>query len=180
MNVVPARGDSEVRRAGRSATASRISSCWNGFRTAASRYREDATRGLAVHRGRVRGPRDGKAERRLGDPLTPVSLEDQERAMQAAPRARVRAGRLRRRSRGPSSSLLAQRRGFDHFGYTEDPKFHDLVLDVQEGYSRSLAASASCYSGSLTRACTATSTRSPCNAHPPHRRGVRGRHERPV
>jgi len=28
--------------------------------------------------------------------------------------------------------LLAQRRGFDHFAYTEDPKLHSMALDTQK------------------------------------------------
>jgi uncharacterized protein DUF4953 len=102
----------------------------NGFRTAASRYREDATV-VSRYVGGVYVDRAMAKQSGAGDPLTPVSLEDQERAMQLL-RERVFAPNAFTTFTRSASSLLAQRRGFDHFGYTEDPKFHDLVLDIQE------------------------------------------------
>ena len=103
----------------------------NGFRTAASRYREDATV-VSRYIGGVYVDRAMAKQSGAGDPLTPVSLEDQKRAMQLL-RERVFAPDAFATFTRSASSLLAQRRGFDHFGYTEDPKFHDLVLDIQEG-----------------------------------------------
>jgi Met-zincin/Domain of unknown function (DUF5117) len=101
----------------------------NGFRTAASRYREDAAvvsryvGGVYVDRAMAKQP--GAA-----DPLTPVDLGDQERAMQLL-RNRVFAPDAFAVFTESASALLAQRRGFDHGSSTEDPKFHDLVLNIQ-------------------------------------------------
>ena len=82
------------------------------------------------------------------------------RAMRAAPRARVRARRVRARSRVRPSALLAQRRGFDHFALYGGPEVSRAGARHAEGHPRSPAASRACCSGSPTRACTATSTRS--------------------
>jgi hypothetical protein len=60
-----------------------------------------------------------------------VSLEDQRRALQLL-RERVFAPEAFRELTSSADHLLAQRRGFDHFGYTEDPKLHDLALDTQK------------------------------------------------
>ncbi len=63
-------------------------------------------------------------------PYTPVSYEDQKRAMNAlrdyafAPNAFTASTDL-------YSRLAMQRRGFNFFGSTEDPKIHELILGTQ-------------------------------------------------
>jgi hypothetical protein len=102
----------------------------NGFFTAASVVREAATvasryiGGVYVDRAMVNQPGAGR-------PLTPVSLEDQRRAMQLL-RDKVFAPQAFAVLDQSASSLLEQRRGFDHFAYTEDPKIHDLALGIQK------------------------------------------------
>ena len=39
---------------------------------------------------------------------------------------------MSRRATSAACTSSAQRRGFDHFGYTEDPKLHAMVLDIQK------------------------------------------------
>jgi hypothetical protein len=102
----------------------------NGFLMAANRYRASArvasrfVGGVYVDRAMVNQPG-------AHAPLTPVSLEDQRRALQLL-RERVFAPEAFRELTSSADHLLAQRRGFDHFGYTEDPKLHDLALDTQK------------------------------------------------
>ena len=64
-------------------------------------------------------------------PLTPVSLEDQRRALELL-RERVFAPDAFSALTLSAERLLAQRRGFDHFAYTEDPKLHNMALDTQK------------------------------------------------
>jgi hypothetical protein len=102
----------------------------NGFQTAASRYRDAARSasrfvgGVYVDRAMVNQP--GAA----GAPLTPVSVEDQRRALQLL-RERVFAPDAFAALTLSADHLLAQRRGFDHFGRNEDPKLHAFALDTQ-------------------------------------------------
>ncbi len=102
----------------------------NGFLTAAGVVRQAATvvsryiGGVYVDRAMVNQPG-------AGNPLTPVSLADQRRAMQLL-RDRVFAPQAFIAFDQSANRLLAQRRGFDHFGYTEDPKIHDLALGIQK------------------------------------------------
>jgi hypothetical protein len=103
----------------------------NGFLTAAGVVRDAATvvsryiGGVYVDRAMVNQPGAGK-------PLTPVSLADQRRAMQLL-RDEVFAPQAFGALDQSANELLAQRRGFDHFAYTEDPKVHDLALGIQKG-----------------------------------------------
>ncbi len=101
-----------------------------GFTTATAVLRQAATTasrfigGVYVDRAMVNQPG-------AGPPLTPVSLEDQHRAMQVL-RDGVFSPDAFAMIDDSASRLLEQRRGFDHFGYTEDPKIHDLALDIQK------------------------------------------------
>lgn len=102
----------------------------NGFFTAASRYRSAARSasrfvgGVYVDRAMVNQPG-------AGAPLTPVSAADQRRALQLL-RDHVFAPDAFEPLTLSADRLLAQRRGFDHFGRTEDPKLHTLALDMQK------------------------------------------------
>jgi hypothetical protein len=65
-------------------------------------------------------------------PFVPVGLDDQERAMNAL-RDHVFAPDAFRAPEGLYSHLRQQRRGFDFYETTEDPKLHDVMLAVQRG-----------------------------------------------
>ena len=65
-------------------------------------------------------------------PFVPVSLEEQERAMNAL-REHVFAPDAFRGSADLYNHLRQQRRGFDFFEITEDPKLHEVMLAVQSG-----------------------------------------------
>lgn len=101
----------------------------NGFSLAASRYRRAASvasryiGGIYVDRAMV--DQEGAQ-----DPLTPVSLSDQERAMQLL-REVVFAPDAFSQLHIAANRMLAQRRGFDHQSTTEDPKLHQLALSIQ-------------------------------------------------
>ncbi len=64
-------------------------------------------------------------------PFVPVALRDQERAM-AALRQHVFAPSAFAGSADLYSHLRQQRRDFDFYGLTEDPKLHELVLTVHK------------------------------------------------
>ena len=101
-----------------------------GFRMALNRYQQAARvasrfiGGLYVDRAMVAQPG-------AGDPFTPVSLGDQRRAMELLSE-RVFAPDSFATLTSAGERLLAQRRGFDHFPVTEDPKLHDAALGVQK------------------------------------------------
>jgi hypothetical protein len=63
-------------------------------------------------------------------PFTPVSLEDQRRAMEAL-RTFVFAPDAFQAPDGLYSYLQMQRRGFDFFSEPEDPKIHERTLNIQ-------------------------------------------------
>lgn len=65
-------------------------------------------------------------------PFTPVSREDQKRAM-AALAEHIFAADAFAAPEPLVSRLAMQRRGFDFFGGTEDPKVHDRALNIQQG-----------------------------------------------
>jgi hypothetical protein len=65
-------------------------------------------------------------------PFVPVSFEEQERAMSAL-RDHVFAPDAFRAADDLYNHLRQQRRGFDFYEITEDPKLHDLMLAVQRG-----------------------------------------------
>jgi hypothetical protein len=65
-------------------------------------------------------------------PFIPVSFEDQERAMTAL-RDHVFAPDAFRAPDDLYNHLRQQRRGFDFYETTEDPKIHDVMLAVQSG-----------------------------------------------
>jgi hypothetical protein len=67
-----------------------------------------------------------------GTPFVPVSLEDQERAMKAL-RDHVFAPDAFRAPDDLYNHLRQQRRGFDFYETTEDPKIHDVMLAVHRG-----------------------------------------------
>jgi len=102
----------------------------NGFFTAASLKRE-AARATSRYIGGVYVDRAMVNQSGAREPLTPVSLADQERAMLLL-RDEVFAPQAFAVFDSAASMLLEQRRGFDHFGYTQDPKIHDLVLGTQK------------------------------------------------
>jgi hypothetical protein len=64
-------------------------------------------------------------------PFVPVALSDQKRAMQAL-RQKVFAPDAFAGSAELYSHLRQQRRSFNFYGLTEDPKLHELVLTVQK------------------------------------------------
>ncbi len=64
-------------------------------------------------------------------PFVPVALHDQERAM-AALRRHIFAPKAFSGSADLYQHLRQQRRSFDFYGLTEDPKLHELVLTVQK------------------------------------------------
>jgi hypothetical protein len=102
----------------------------NGFQTAASRYR-DAARSVSRFIGGVYVDRAMVNQPGAVAPLTPVALEDQRRALLLL-RERVFAPDAFAALTLSADRLLAQRRGFDHFGRTEDPKLHAFALDTQK------------------------------------------------
>ena len=102
----------------------------NGFFTAASVVR-DAANVTSRYIGGVYVDRAMAKQPGAGNPLTPVSLADQRRAMQLL-RDKVFAPQAFGSLDQSANRLLAQRRGFDHFAYTEDPKIHDLALGIQK------------------------------------------------
>jgi hypothetical protein len=101
-----------------------------GFRVATGRYRT-AARVVSRYVGGVYVERAVVGQPGGGAPLTPVSLAEQRRAMQLL-RERLFAPDAFTPFTQASDRLLAQRRGFDHFGYTEDPKLHAVWLGAQK------------------------------------------------
>jgi hypothetical protein len=101
----------------------------NGFSLAASRYQRAAAvasrfvGGVYVDRAMVDQP--GGAS-----PLTPVSLEDQTRAMALLADAVFGPDAFAGLNTA-GNLMLAQRRGFDHASTTEDPKLHQMALNIQ-------------------------------------------------
>jgi len=67
-----------------------------------------------------------------GAPYTPVSLEEQQAAMQVL-KHQVFAPQAFDAPQDLYRHLAQQRRGFNFFGTTEDPKLHDIVLRIQKG-----------------------------------------------
>ncbi|HUG39389.1 MAG TPA: zinc-dependent metalloprotease [Longimicrobiales bacterium] len=65
-------------------------------------------------------------------PFTPVSRADQKRAMAALSRSMFAPDAWRAPSE-LAAHLAMQRRGFDFFAGTEDPKLHDRALNAQRG-----------------------------------------------
>jgi len=128
----------------------------NGFLTAAGVRARIGDGGLTVHRRRVRGPRDGEAAWRR-HPLTPVSSRSAPRHANAARQSVRSAGVQRARPVGESPARAKTR--FDHFGYTEDPKIHDLALGIQKDVLNHLLHPAGAEAAHGTRGCTATNTR---------------------
>ena len=101
----------------------------NGFSLAASRY-QGAARAASRFIGGVYVDRAMVNQPGARDPLTPVALEDQLRAMKLL-RDAVFSPDAFESLHLAANQLLAQRRGFDHGNTTEDPKLHQLVLRIQ-------------------------------------------------
>lgn len=101
-----------------------------GFRVAANRYRISA-RTASRYVGGVYVERAVVGQAGGGRPLTPVPLAEQKRAM-ALLRARLFAPGAFEPFTATADRLLAQRRGFDHFALTEDPKLHAVWLGAQK------------------------------------------------
>ena len=102
----------------------------NGYNLSFRRYR-DAITAVSRFIGGVYVDRAMVGQEDAPDPLTPVSLSDQKRAMDV----------LAENLFAPDSfdafddaanQLLAQRRGFDHYEKTDDPKLHTSVLGAQK------------------------------------------------
>src|SRR5690606_30907526 len=70
-------------------------------------------------------------------PYTPVSREDQERAMEVLARHAF-APDAWDSPDGVVGLLMMRRRGFDFMSTTEDPKIHERVLNAQRGILRHL------------------------------------------
>ena len=100
-----------------------------GFSLAASQY-QGAARAASRFIGGVYVDRAMVNQPGAQDPLTPVSLEDQLRAMQLL-RDTVFSPDAFEQLHLAANRLLAQRRGFDHGNTTEDPKLHQLALRIQ-------------------------------------------------
>lgn len=101
----------------------------NAFNIAAGRYQR-AARTASRFIGGVYVDRAMAGQTGAGDPLTPVSRNDQERAM-ALLRDAIFAPEAFESLYQSGEKLLAQRRGFDHFDTTQDPKFHAMALGIQ-------------------------------------------------
>jgi len=101
----------------------------NAFQMATSRHRS-AARVASRYIGGVYVDRAMVGQAGGGNPLRPVSLDDQKRAM-ALLRNEVFAPDAFAALYASADQLLAQRRGFDHFDATEDPKLHQAALSVQ-------------------------------------------------
>jgi hypothetical protein len=102
----------------------------NGFSLAASRYQRAAAVASrfvgGVYVDRAMADQPGATS-----PLTPVSLEDQQRAMALLADA-VFSPDAFAELHAAASLMLAQRRGFDHVSTTEDPKLHQMALSIQQ------------------------------------------------
>lgn len=101
----------------------------NGYNLSFRRYR-DAITAVSRFVGGVYVDRAMVGQEGATDPLTPVSLSDQKRAMDV----------LAENLFAPDSfdafddaanQLLSQRRGFDHYEKTDDPKLHVKILSAQ-------------------------------------------------
>jgi hypothetical protein len=101
----------------------------NAFQLSASRY-QGAARAASRYIGGVYVDRAMADQPGAAEPLTPVSLADQQRAM-ALLRDAVFAPDAFAVLLESADRLLAQRRGFDHSGTTEDPKLHQMALGIQ-------------------------------------------------
>lgn len=101
----------------------------NGFQLAASRYRS-AARVASRYIGGVYVDRAMVDQPGATTPLTPVSLEDQLRAMQLLSET-IFSPAAFSALHDSASQLLPQRRGFDHYSTTEDPKLHATALTIQ-------------------------------------------------
>jgi len=103
----------------------------NGYNLSIRRYR-DALTTVSRFIGGVYVDRAMFGQEGATEPLTPVSLADQKRAMKTleeelfAPEAFAAFSET-------AEFLLSQRRGFNHYDSTEDPKIHKTALGFQKG-----------------------------------------------
>jgi hypothetical protein len=102
----------------------------NGFYSAYYRYQSGA-RTASRYIGGVYVDRSMAGQPGAASPLVPVDLETQKRAMSLL-RDRIFAPNAMSFLEDSASLLLAQRRGWDHYTVTEDPKLHDVVLGAQK------------------------------------------------
>ena len=87
----------------------------------------NAGRAISRHIGGVHVNRAMVGQPGAGTPFVPVALRDQKRAM-AALRSKIFAPDAFAGSEGLFSHLRQQRRNFNFYGLTEDPKLHELAL----------------------------------------------------
>lgn len=98
----------------------------NGYNLSIRRFR-DAVTSISRHIGGIYVERAMVGQAKAKAPLTPVALTDQKRAMEAL-RIHLFAPDAFDAFDDSANLLLAQRRGFDHYEITEDPKLHELAL----------------------------------------------------
>ena len=102
----------------------------NGYNLSIRRFR-DAVSVVSRFIGGVYVDRAMVGQDDSSTPLTPVSLEDQKRAMSSL-RENLFAPDAFDAFTDSAEFLLAQRRGFNHFENTEDPKIHATMLGYQK------------------------------------------------
>jgi hypothetical protein len=102
----------------------------NGFQAATARYRSGA-RAASRFIGGVYVDRAMSGQTGATAPLVPVDRATQERAMTLL-RTKIFAPGAMDFVDSSAQVLLAQRRGFGHYEFTEDPKLHQAVLAAQK------------------------------------------------
>jgi len=103
---------------------------YNGYYLSLSRY-QGALHTVSRYIGGVYVDRAMVGQPNAIDPLTPVSLVDQKRAMNVLADNLFAPEAFEAFDDGVNQ-LLPQRRGFNHFPITEDPKLHADVLSIQK------------------------------------------------
>lgn len=99
----------------------------NGYHLSLFRYR-NAIDSASRFIGGVYVVRAMRGQPEAAQPLAPVSLQKQQRAMQLLAE-RLFSPEAFDSFNVSAEYLLAQRRGFSHFGSTEDPKLHSYALN---------------------------------------------------
>ena len=103
----------------------------NGYNLSIRRYR-DALSTVSRFIGGVYVDRAMVGQEGGTEPLTPVFLEDQRRAMKTLEKELFAPDAFSSFSK-TAEFLLSQRRGFNHYNSTEDPKLHNTALGFQKG-----------------------------------------------
>ena len=103
----------------------------NGYELSIRRFR-DAVTSISRHIGGIYVDRAMVGQNGASSaPLTPVPLGDQTRAMESL-NAYLFSPEAFNAFDDSAHLLLAQRRGFDHYDSTEDPKLHQVALDIHK------------------------------------------------